>query len=352
MLDAAAALPSRDAGTLMAALAAWETGYPPLLDAPHNYAYGDTAVAARYVGLSQPPAPIIGEWQHGVHVRERSNHPDEIVGTDGLAHSRPSARYFVGRKDQAAALAGFGFSDVHAIGLPFAYVPMPASRPYSRSLLAMPAHGLPETGTAVVEEYAEFLAEESRRFPNIVACLHITDFRNDSVRQFFEGRNIPVVRGADPRDANAYDRMAGLFSLFEVVTSNDFGSHIPYAALCGARVSIAGPSAAFHRAHLENVPYYRNNPLMLDLQEKLIGSRALERSYPFLYVAPQEAQPCRGWAAEQIGVENRRTPSELRRLFGWTPTRIMTRRVRKTFDGAVGRVRQIMRRPQAGAAHG
>lgn len=337
---------------LATALAAWQRRFAVPRREAFDHAFGDTAVAARFVGLSRPPGPIKGEWQHGVVVAERNRNPDWIIGGDGLSHSRRSKRYFVARADQVHALAGFGFSDVHAIGLPFAYVTPPRVVRVAASLLAMPSHGLPEIGSRVVHTYADYIAAQRRHFDEVAVCLHSVDFADDSVRLPFERQGITVVRGADPDDAHAYDRMAELFSMFDVVTSNEFGSHVAYAGACGAKVAIDGPSQAFDRRMYLKLPYYRNNAAVLDLMEEFVTSRTLERAYPFLFAEPREAQPCRAWAAEQIGEDNRRTPGELRSLFGWTPGRIVARRVRKTIDGAVGRVRRMIWRLQARIAHG
>lgn len=325
--------------SLAMALQAMQTRFPEPRRVPFNYAYGDTAVAAKYIGLPAAPGPIVGEWQHGVVVAERNCHADWIVGGDGLSHLRRSKRYFVARVDQQAALERFGYSDVHAIGLPFAYVNSPACQRVPSSLLAMPAHGLPEIGSRVVEAYADHVATQRRYFRDVVVCLHIADFRDDIVRRQFEQRDIAIIAGADPEDATAYERLAELFARFDVVTTNEFGSHIPYAAWCGARVSVAGPRPAFERQTLEKLPFYRNNPVLLDKQEEIVREGVLERSYPFLYTEPCRAAFCRDWAAHQIGVRNRRSPRHLRSLLGWSLFRSMLRDTRATIRHARARLR-------------
>jgi hypothetical protein len=245
------------------------------------------------------------------------------------------------------ALSTFGYGDVHAIGLPFAYVSLPNVTRIPGTLLALPAHGLPEAGSRIFEGYADYVATQRQNFQDAVVCLHRTDFRQPNVRMLFAERGLPVVCGADPDDSDGYDRMAWLFSIFDVVTGNEFGSHVAYAALTGARVAIAGPQPTFDRSYYHNLPFYRNCPAVLDLTEELVESRILERSYPFLYVAPAQAQPCKAWAADQIGLENLRTPEELRQLFGWTPMRVMQRTFRDYAGAIWDRARSAVTRRQS-----
>ena len=327
---ACSALQSRE---LVIALSVWQERFAKPRYDQFNYAYGDTGVVARYIGLLEAPGGLNGEWQHGVIVRERNKNADWIIGSDGLSQQRPHKRYYVARDDQVVALKAFGFTDVHAIGLPFAYVTPPLCDRVPNTLLAMPAHGLPESGSRISSDYADFVAGQRQYFSDVVVCLHRTDHDCADTRSLFEERGLVVVRGADPDDADAYDRLASLFSYFDVVTGNEFGSHVAYAALTGAKVSVAGPQTPFDRNYYLKLPYYRNCPAVLDFAEELVVSRVLERTYPFLYADPKFAQPCKDWAADQIGVGNRRSPEELRRLFGWTHSQLSLQKWRDRIGG-------------------
>jgi len=323
---------------LAISLSKWQERFAKPRYDQFNYAYGDTSVIARYVGLPKAPRRLNGEWQHGVVVRERNKNADWIIGSDGLSHQRPHQRYYVARDDQVLALKAFGFTDVHAIGLPFAYVTLPLCDRVQNTLLAMPAHGLPESGSRICSDYADFVAEQRKHFSDVVVCLHRTDHDCKKMRDTYEERGLFVVRGADPDDADAYDCLASLFSYFDVVTGNEFGSHVAYAAMTGAKVSVAGPQTPFDRSYYLKLPYYRNCPAVLDLAEEFVVSCVLERNYPFLYADPKCAQPCIDWAADQIGVGNRRSPEELRHLCGWTARQLMLQNVRDRFGGMVFRV--------------
>lgn len=325
--------------TLEQSLATWSTRFSASRHDPFNGAYGDAAVAARYIGLAKTPWRVGGEWQHGVVVKERNQNADWIIGGDGMAGGRRNQRYFVAREDQAIALKAFGFGDVHAIGLPFVYVALPNLTRIPGTLLAMPSHGLPEAGSRIVGDYADYIAAQRQNFQDVVVCLHRADFCQPNVRVLFAERGLTAVCGADPDDADGYDRMAWLFSMFDVVTGNEFGSHLAYSALTGAKVSIAGPQPAFDRCYYQKLPFYRNCSAVLDLAEQLVESRVLEFNYPFLYVDPRNAQSCTEWAAHQIGLGNRRRPEELRGLFGWTPMGLIQRRFRDCVGGTWDRAR-------------
>ncbi len=56
----------------------------------------------------------------------------------------------------------------------------------------------------------------------------------------FANIGVEVIKGADCFDSNCLSRIKTLFSTFEYVTTNGWGSHVAYALACGAKVSIFG----------------------------------------------------------------------------------------------------------------
>jgi hypothetical protein len=111
-----------------------------------------------------------------------------------------------------------------------------------------------------------------------------------------------------------------MLSSFEYVTTNGFGSHIAYAAFCGAKVSIFGPFAEWPPAR----PTYATKmyPEVAELLVEVQSEKALRTRYPFLFVNPHDAEVRQEWGATELGDDNRRSPHGLRALFGWPENRV------------------------------
>lgn len=204
--------------------------------------YGATRVAAAYCGYKGPPR-LNAVWQHGCF-------PPWM--DDGL-YSFPSSHaysiesrwfpVFVARQSEASLLANAGYKRVKAIGLPFLYLPDLGVERRRGSLLVVPVHSLTETGFAdlsVMESYADYIASIRKGFSTVVASVHSGCLTNGYWTRQFDARGIAWVKGADPNDQNALLRMKMLFSQFEYVTTNGWGSHVAYAMISGAKLSVGG----------------------------------------------------------------------------------------------------------------
>ena len=282
-------------------------------------AYGDQLVAARYCGLSAPPHNIDGEWQHGWQCPERNIHPEFVVGGDGKSRSRRAkSRFFVARQDQAEYLGSAGYARVQPVGLPIVYVPRPAVRRIARSLLVLPVHSLPEmTEDWDAGAYAAYVQSIAPRFSRVCVSLHQASIDKGTWTAPFKAAGMPIIGGADEADQGSLERMALLFSQFEFVTSNGFGSHVAYASYLGCKVSVSGPRPQWRRSDYAGLVYYRNAPELLDIMEEWARTDRLARLYPQFVRDPWEAHPQQAWAAWQLGEQCKRSPEELKKLFGW-----------------------------------
>ena len=283
--------------------------------------YGALQVAATYCGLSKPHS-IDGEWQHGWHPPDRNFHPEAVVGSDGLSgHRRATDTFLVARKDQEAYLNAQGYLSVHSVGLPIVYLTPPRLERLPGSLLVMPLHSWSHnTHEWDFRLYVEEIEAIRNRFTSVVACVSAPDARRGYWAKAFEEREIPVISGADFFDANSYSRMAQLFSRFDFVTTNGFGSHIAYAALYGAKPSVYGTVAPYSPRDFLRDEYYQNNPDVLERTLELLKPDVLRRRFPNLFVRPWEAATCTDWASFQLGVQCKRKPEELKSLLGWGRT--------------------------------
>lgn len=292
---------------------------PAFLSQPFNYAYGDNYTAALYCGFDKVPNPINAEWQHGWIIPERNCIPDFVIGSDGLSVTRKNKKYLVARADQVEYLKQEGFTNVTAVGLPIIYTEKPHVNRVAGSLLVMPVHSLSDTEEQWDDEaYAAYIESVSHQFTEVVLCLHISCYRKGNWINAFKKRNIKIVIGADPEDCNTLKRQAILFSRFEFVTSNEFGSHLAYAAYFGAKPSIAGPRPNFERRDYEKTVFYKNAPKVLDIVEQWYKEEYFKKKYSFLYVNPADANVCADWAAFQLGDDQKKSPSVLKKLLGWT----------------------------------
>jgi FkbM family methyltransferase len=282
--------------------------------------YGDWQVMSQYLGFKSPPASIKGEWQHGHIEPERNTDPDLVIGSDGMSRLRMKSRFFVARDDQKAYLESSGYTDVHSIGLPILYVPKPKVSRWENSLLIMPFHtigGMDVDRRKLEEEYMAYIDSILSKFDRVACCLHRNDYEHGDWKRHFSERGIETVIGGDPRDANSLLRMALVFSKFEFITGNSWGSHLAYGAYCGAKVSIAGAEHRLLRENFENLMYCKNKPRLLDL---FVDGSIMERrkaAYPFLWGDPWRAEPQTEWAKWQLGDSCRRSPEEIRLLFQW-----------------------------------
>lgn len=293
----------------------------PDRDFRENHAYGDIKVAAKYSGLKYIPTDIIGEWQHGWINPKRNIHPEFVVGSDGKSFAcRKTGLFFVARQDQVEYLTSEGYDHVEAIGMPIIYVEKPQVTRISNSLLVMPAHSLDETQENWQEhalEYAQYIKDIRSRFLLVVACLHPVDIKKNIWPQVFNSLGIDVVEGATEKDANSLERMAKLFSQFEYMITNSFGSQVAYGSYFGCKVSVSGPKVPWRRSDYDKVLFYKNNPEVLDIMDNWKSTQYIEKAYCEFITQPWEAIQREEWGAWQLGVQCKRSRKEIRRLFGW-----------------------------------
>lgn len=297
--------------------------------------YGDCKTFASYIGLRTCPRLTSGEITHGWIMREHNIDPDLVIGSNGLGYQRKSERFFVARKDQEDYLRGQGFKDVYAIGHPIIYLNNPNEhKRIPNSLLVMPLHSLPETSEDWIDSdiaYAQFIRNYIEEFSYVALCLHASDIEKNNWINLKAA--IPMMfEGASLKDRNSYQRMAQLFSSFEYVTTNSFGSHVAYASYFGAKVSVCGPRAKWHRSDYASLDFYKNSPHLLDVVDDWDKNNSIVEWYPQFNCLPKEAQLNVEWAEWELGKQCRRTPAELQDLLGWTKfgqTKLISRIVMK-----------------------
>jgi FkbM family methyltransferase len=313
---------------------------------PYPVIYGVTHVAAAYCGFKWPPGAHRGVWQHGWGPKHCQLHPSMVHGD-----LRDSTRqhYWVARADEEVYLRSQGYKNVRAIGLPIVYLHPQQIERRSKSLLVMPAHSLDySTLNSNFEEYADGIASIRSGFSEVVVCVHPSCWRNGYWVDAFRRHGFRVIQGAFIEDRNALLRMSWLFSTFEYVTTNGFGSHIAYAAYFGAKVSIFGSYVECTAQDLINVPFYREQPYLVDPVIWAYSERAMRQHYRELFCHPLEATRRVEWGRVEVGSDNKVKPEEMRSLFGWTVSRRVAASFRARAPKRVKHWAKVLLRPEYG----
>ena len=263
-------------------------------------------------------------WGHGWQPTTSNSDIDRVVGESGETSSLRDCTYFVARKDQVQALVSVGVPNAHAIGLPFAWAMKASQNDQVRipnSLLVVPAfHGSHSDtdNTHIDEDYINYLLEETVSFDVVGVIMNCDDFRIGRHREW-ERRGFTVELGGCESDTSSLYRLVRIFSRFETMTTNAFGSPIAYAGACGAKVSISGPTPPANKSALWAEDFYRNRPDLKLIQENWISATNQLLREKGLYCPLPQAKDITRWAREQIGHEhagNREfVRGEIRRAF-------------------------------------
>ena len=301
--------------------------------------YGASALIAKSLGLDKVPESL-ASWNHGIAFWREPVLPRQVVLT-----ATQLDRCLVFNKQQEIFLRRKGFLRAHAVGAPILYVPKMRVSRIKKSLLVMPSHTLFNTNPNMpFDEYAQSISSYYSEFETIVACIHINDVRKGYWPAAFEKVNIPWVAGADSHDGNALVRVACLFSLFEFMTANALGSHIPYATYFGCKPSVAGPIAEHKTSDFHGVPWYDRNRKALHYgriskEKYLKGPRN-----PDFFVEPTQAKIHLRFAEQALGVDCRKSPEEVANLLGWNKAGQAELRIRRTLRQSLNRSVSIIRR--------
>jgi hypothetical protein len=298
---------------------------PPENFLPGGGVYGCRRQVSRYCGFKEIPwqgkLNLSGDnWQHGWLPPHYNVHHEIIaMGIDGNTFRlRETTRFFVARNDQVDYLRQSGYVDVHAVGLPFVYTRDPMVERIPGSLLVLPVHSVEDTRhDRQSKEYAAYIKSISHRFSRVCISIHPSDLRKGYWVKDFQEQGLPYLTGANFKDANALDRMRNLFSRFEFVTTNGFGSHLAYASFCGSKVSICGPYEEDKPDDHNDSSFAKAAPDAFRLLSLATTQKAIRTHFGSFFVDPWDAVPRIDWAKKQLGFENMRSIKETKRLLGW-----------------------------------
>lgn len=316
--------PSRDADPLKKLLSTLPPQRPIWCRSEPDY-YGASRLIAEDLGKPHTPVSF-AIWQHGWIVL------DERLLPSLVSRGERHLPRLVTSENHVRLLRDAGYENAHATGLPFIYNKEIELSRLPDSLLVLPTHTIRSTTNSQdFRDYVNLVKSMQSRFSHILACIHGACVEKNYWVDEFEEAGIPWVRGADPPDGNSLARLQRLFRSFEFVTTNGMGSHVPYAAFSGAKVSIFGPPPIITREEPSVLPLYKKFPGLLDLYLGAPNKRTQMERYESFFCHPTEATIQVDWAKQILGFEFKKTSKEIAALLGWTP-----------IDQVAGYLRQIV----------
>lgn len=309
--------------------------------------YGAIYNVASYCGLSRPFLNQKGKftWQHGWKPSYFNINPKIVIGYDELD---PKSVHLVARVDQKVFLQEHGYQNVHAVGLPICYVPDVKYERVPNSLLVMPPHSLESMNHNRLnfKEYVSLISDLKDTFSEIVVCVHPICLKKGYWVEDFKSVGIPVIEGADSFDRNALLRLQYLFSRFEFVTTNCFGSHIAYAALFGAKVSFYGNFFERKREDYDynGVKFYQKNPEIHTTVLDLISENVTKQMLPDFFSHPLKAIERIQWGEKEVGRDQKLSQDELKDLFNWSRPEILQFRVTSAFEQIIKGAKSVVKK--------
>jgi len=226
--------------------------------------YGAIETAARYAGVAIRPESFDASWAHGC-VPPWTSLSGAMMCCCAPEWTRLPVLAW--RDDHARRFSLDGARDVRLAGAPILYADDGPVQRIPGSLLVMPMHSLAGErleDRSFLQRYADDIARHAGSFSYIVASIHSCCVSNGMWIPEFRSNSIPVTLGASWADVNALVRMRRLFSSFESMTTNGWGSHVAYALAFGCRVSIHGPAPEIKRDQLLQDESWRRSPKDLD----------------------------------------------------------------------------------------
>lgn len=278
--------------------------------------YGASYILSEYCGINLLNNPSLGNvaWIHGWL-------PDFKIDTDPrivTAQNFQNKKQLILTSKLAAEsyLRKNGYSNTYAIGLPVVYLKQRKIERLKNSLLVMPGHSLDYTthNHWKFDKYVEEIEQISKYFKYIYICVHPSCLKHGYWAPHFQAKGYKIIEGIDLYDRNSLYRLQYLMSTFEYVTTNSFGSHIAYAAYFGAKVSIYGSYAEYLEEDFSNDPFYLVNPDLLPKVLYLTSYQKVKKELNELFVEPQEAIIRQSWGEYEVGLENKKKPSEIKKI--------------------------------------
>lgn len=278
--------------------------------------YGARRALCKYAGLDPNKYSLEWIWQHG-WIRDRLLVDPAIILTSKHSAKRNKS-FLVANRQQQEYLRQHGYRKVKAAGMPMIYASTPETelKRIPKSLLVMPMHSLESTRRkSNFDEYAALVNELKKEFDHILVCLHYSCIKNNFWMKEFDRYDIPWIEGANLFDQNCISRLQAFFMQFEYVTTNGYGSHLPYSTYFGAKTSIYGEFPRRDPKDYVNDKFFRQFPHLLKTYFSLLDEKVVREDMPLLFCHPTESKPHREWGSRELGCEHKLSREEAKKLF-------------------------------------
>lgn len=244
---------------------------------------------------------------------------------------------------------------VEAVGLPYIYVQNDKyfSERIPSSLLVMPAHSLSYANQISYEEsYLQSILPYFNHFDHVCFCLHSSCVDRGVWINLLEKHGIGYISGAEINDMNSLYRMHTIFSTFETMTTNVFGSHILYAAYSGMKISVFQYMNIMKINNYSNTPHYKKYPHLLEIYRKHYELNNVRKLIGRFLAAPNSSISSRNWSFTHIGLRHKRECSEISEMLGWSPRKQIHYFFKYHLTGKAKRISQrVIRRNIHASSH-
>ena len=276
--------------------------------------YGAATLIARKLGFKSTPSTT-ADWFHGWNC-------DRLLDTNWISpNSHPSRTVLSSNKEITDFFISKGFKNTFTVGLPFLYAETPPVSKIPSSLLVMLPHRTTHSKNHDHDSITEFFKANKDRidkFSVVAVCVSGSCAQDQGYIDFIKTMGYDVLVGAWIFDRNALVRMKMIFKSFSTILTNSIGSHIPYAAHCGARIIISKPLSTIDWQSLSKTePQFIRFPYLVDALKKESIENSPEKLFPIIFQEDQCLGELKNWADNELGAPYIREPAEIAALLGW-----------------------------------
>lgn len=273
--------------------------------------YGAAGSLARRLGMEGAELSGCYHWKHGCSYSDPW-HPALLVRYPDLG-----GRILVPRKEDQKYLEEVGYLNVYTVGLPIIYTKPSGVARIENSIVLFPPHStLQSRHGAIDAEFLKWGASLLGRFKHVYVCVSGSCLAHGIHVDEITDAGLSWVEGASINDMNALQRMRVIFETFEFVSANARGSCIAYAALFGARPSLAGPLVSPSRHSLEKELLFQEHPELIRPEGYEIVFEIWRERFPWMFVDPWRAHERIEDGRELTGWYNKIPDEQLARLLG------------------------------------
>jgi predicted SAM-dependent methyltransferase len=214
-----------------------------------------------------------------------------------------------------------GFKNTFTVGLPFLYAETPTVLKIPCSLLVMPPHQTTHskiTKYDAIKAFFEVNKDRISKFTTVAVCVSGSCAQDQDYMNFIKSFGYEILVGAWIFDKNALVRMKMILKSFSNILTNSIGSHIPYAAHCGARIIVSKPLSKLELKSISKTePHFIRFPYLIDILKEESINNPPEKLFPIIFQEEQNLEELKNWADNELGASYMKEPAEIAALLGW-----------------------------------